>query len=97
MRHLIATALLLLLSASALALEFRINEDTGVIYASGPIEVDDAEKIKSLVTLEYKQTYHLVRMYPTLSLDSPGGNMLGGLRLGYALREIGIHTEVPAG
>lgn len=97
MRHLFAPVFLLLLSAPALALDFRVNKDTGVIYASGAIEVDDAEKIKSQVTLEYRQTHHLVRMYPTLRLDSPGGNMLGGLRLGYALRDIGIHTEVPAG
>lgn len=97
MRHLFAVACAWALAAPAFALDFRINSETGVIYGSGAIEIEDAEKIQSLVTLEYKQTHRLVRMYPTLRLDSPGGNMLGGLRLGYALRDIGIHTEVPNG
>lgn len=81
-------------SASALALEFREDPKSGVLIATGKVEIGDAEKISRIVTLEYKQRHRLVRDLVTVNLDSPGGSLLGGLRLGYAIRQLGIHTNI---
>lgn len=88
---------LLGLSTSALALEFRETPKSGEIFATGRVERGDAEKIARIVTLEYKQRHHLVRDLVTLSLDSPGGSLLGGLQLGYAIRQLGVHTNIGTG
>lgn len=79
------------------ALEFREDPLTGVVIAQGLVEINDAERISKLITLEYRQRHHNVRNLITVSLDSPGGSLLGGLRLGYALRQLGVHTNVALG
>jgi hypothetical protein len=84
------------ISTSAFALEFREDQASGEITASGTVERDDAEKISKIITLEYKQRHHHVRDLVTVSLDSPGGSLLGGLRLGYVMRQLGVHTNVGA-
>lgn len=83
-------------STSAFALEFREDQASGEIIATGNVERNDAEKISRIITLGYKQRHHLVRGLVTVSLDSPGGSLLGGLRLGYAMRQLGVHTNVGA-
>ena len=83
-------------SASAFALEFREDQASGEIIATGNVEREDAEKISRIITVEYKQRHHLVRGLVTVSLDSPGGSLLGGLRLGYAMRQLGVHTNIGA-
>lgn len=84
-------------TTSAIALEFRENSETGEITANGKVEMDDAEKISKIITLEYKQRHHIVRGLATVSFDSQGGSMLGGLRLGYAMRALAVHTNIGAG
>lgn len=83
-------------SASVSALELREDQASGVIMATGNVERDDAEKISRIITLEYKQRHRLVRGLVTVNLDSPGGSLLGGLRLGYAMRQLGVHTNIGA-
>lgn len=78
----------------AFALEFIENRVSGEIVATGIVEHDDAEKISNIITTEYKQRHRLVRGMVTVSLDSPGGSLLGGLNLGYALRRLGVHANV---
>lgn len=98
MIHMLKFILLCLLgtSASAFALEFHENRASGEIIATGNVEIDDAEKISRIITLEYKQRHHNVRGLVTVSMDSPGGSLLGGLRLGYVIRQLGIHTNIGA-
>jgi ATP-dependent protease ClpP protease subunit/uncharacterized protein YecT (DUF1311 family) len=88
---------LLGLSTSALALEFRENPQSGEIFATGKVEIGDAEKIARIITLEYRQRHRLVRGLVTLNLSSPGGSLLGGLQLGYAIRQLGVHTNIGVG
>ena len=85
------------LPAAAWALQFQPNQSTGEIVATGVVEPEDADRIAKILTLEYRQDHHRVRDLVTVSLDSPGGSLLGGLRLGYALREMGVHTHVGPG
>lgn len=90
----VLTLLFLALPPSASALEFIENPVSGEILATGAVEQDDAEKISNIITTEYKQRYRLVRGLVTVSLNSPGGSILGGLNLGYALRRLGVHANV---
>lgn len=83
-------------TAPALALEFSENPKSGEITATGNVEMEDAEKLSRIITLEYKQRHNIVRDLVTVSFDSPGGSLLAGLRLGYTIREIGIHTNIGA-
>lgn len=83
----------LLLTPQAKALEFSVNP-TGVITATGDIVPGDAEAIAKLITLEFKQEHRLLRDLVTVNLHSRGGSLIGGIRLGYALRELGVHTNV---
>lgn len=76
------------------ALEFRHNPAAGVIEATGQVELGDAEKIEKLLTLDFRQGIHNVRGLVPVTFDSPGGSLLGGLRLGYALRRLGVHSNV---
>ena len=85
---------LLAFTSSAHALEFRVDPSTGELLVTGAIERGDAEKVSKIVTLEYRQRHNNVRNLITVSLDSPGGSLLGGLRLGYTLRQLGVHTNV---
>jgi hypothetical protein len=84
-------------STPAIALEFRENLESGEISATGKIEIDDADKVSRIVNLEYKQRHRIVRGLVTLNFDSEGGSLLGGLRLGYALRALAVHTNIGAG
>lgn len=77
----------------ASALEFTVSPE-GVVTATGDIVPGDAEAIKKLITLEFEQKYRLVRDLVTVNLNSRGGSLIGGIRLGYALRELGVHTNV---
>lgn len=85
---------LLTLSRFSHALTFREDAKTGILYASGAIELDDAERLSAIINDEYKQRHDTIRTGATVRLDSPGGNLLGGMRLGYALRKLWVHTEV---
>lgn len=79
---------MVLWSEGVLALEFRELEN-GDLIARGEVELNDAEKLRSIITLPYRQKHGLVRFAVTVHFDSPGGSLVGGLRLGAALRESG--------
>ena len=87
---------LLCVSVSSFALQFSEDAVSGAVFATGNVERDDADKMIRIITLEYKQRHRLVRDLVTLNLDSYGGSLLGGLRLGYAIRQLGVHTNVGA-
>lgn len=84
-------------STPAIALEFRVNPESGEISATGRVEIADAEKISKIITLEYKQRHRIVRGLVTVNFDSEGGSVLGGLRLGYELRALAVHTNISSG
>lgn len=96
MHKLLAFCLALCVSSSSSALEFHENPATGEILATGRVQPDDAEKITRLITLEFRQRHRNVRGLVTISFDSPGGSLLGGIRLGYALRKLGVHSHIGA-
>jgi hypothetical protein len=79
------------------ALDFQPGPREGDLYASGTVNLDDAEKVNSIVTLEYRQRHGLVRFPVKLYLNSDGGSLIGGLRLGAAARELRLHTIVAEG
>jgi uncharacterized protein YecT (DUF1311 family) len=81
-------------AAPVSALDFYENHLSGEIFATGEVEKDDAEKIVKIINLEYKQKHNIVRDLVTISFDSLGGNLIGGLRLGYAIRQLGVHTNI---
>ena len=90
---LLLSVALVCLSAQANAMTFSISGDT--IEASGEIVEGDAERLKA-----FAEPYSLGGLDSprfTLSLTSRGGNLLEGIRLGEAIRSIGLPTRVRAG
>jgi hypothetical protein len=79
------------------ALAFREDEKSGTIFATGPVEIDDAERLAKILTLDFRQRHHNLRQTVTIRFNSPGGSLLGGIRLGYTLRKLFTHTEVEGG
>lgn len=94
-RALFAIALALPLCAHAL--DFIVDDTRGIIRGTGDVTLGDAEALKKILTLEFRQEHHNVRGLVRVELDSPGGSMLGGILLGYVLRSLGTHTHVGAG
>lgn len=90
----LALIFLCCLASPAAALDFRENSNSEEIIATGMVEWDDAEKLSRVLTLEFKQRHRIVRDLATVSFDSPGGSLLGGIRLGYAMRKLGVHANV---
>lgn len=83
-------------STSVFGLDFEVNEATGVITASGRVDFNDADAIAQIITTEFKQRHRQIRDGGTLNMNSPGGSLIGGIRLGYVLRELFVHTNVQA-
>ncbi|MEE9433887.1 MAG: hypothetical protein V3V15_06580 [Sphingorhabdus sp.] len=82
-------------------MQFRLEEDTEAnrfkriisrggshrIYASGEIEESSADELRKLVSannVEHARVY----------FDSPGGSLIGGLKLGETIRELGFDTDI---
>ncbi len=65
---------------------FRYDRDT--IYATGSIDVDAAARLSQLVKSE--------RIAPgtVVAFSSPGGNVVGSMRLGQAIRDLKLNTNV---
>ncbi|WP_062013069.1 hypothetical protein [Aureimonas sp. AU4] len=90
-RVLLATAFLA--TAPASAMTFSLDGDT--VRAAGPIGQGDAERLRSFLgRLQHDEMNYLS---VTVALDSPGGNLMEGMRLGMAIREAGVPTLVRQG
>lgn len=93
--HKIIISALLGYCLSANALVFTEDTTTGEINASGEIEVDDGEKLRKILTLEFRQNHNNVRGLVSLNINSSGGSVIGGFLLGYTIRDLHVHTNVP--
>ena len=101
----LAAGLALLSATTAYAMEWTGTvEGLTIVYTgTGEIVSNDAEKLKALIAtpLEPKGTYRyassleLKKTRPQVRLNSPGGNVFGGLVLGQFIRESGLDTLVP--
>lgn len=91
-----AVASLCLLPTPAPALEF-VDLDNGSILARGQVELHDAEKFRALVTEEFRQQHGLMRFPVIFYLDASGGSHIGALRLGAALRDSYVWTQIAKG
>lgn len=96
MRTLIAVLLALLAYTSTtpkgMALDFRLAEHT--IYATGAIDKGDADKLAQLVRgkeLKSNSDDYTVR------LNSPGGSLLEGMKIGNVIRDAELETLVSRG
>lgn len=86
-------AAIFLASGPAAAMTFTLDGD--IVRASGPIEQGDADRLRSFFSrLERDEMNHL---WVTVALDSPGGNLLEGMRIGMAIRDAGVQTLVRQG
>jgi hypothetical protein len=76
-----------------ISMDFRIVEGTGTfgqrrwIQASGPILLETADRFD-----QFARANRIAGM--TIVLDSPGGSMTAGLRMGRAFRAAGVNTMV---
>lgn len=60
------------------------------IYAEGVIQPDTPDNFVAFV----RQNRTKLPPSPTVSLDSPGGNMFAGIKLGQAIRRLAFDTEI---
>ena len=60
------------------------------IAADGVIELDTADKLKAFLDYDGRTPQSGIRIH----LNSPGGNLVGGIRLGEAIREMRLNTAV---
>lgn len=76
--------------STAMALEFdaRLSNTGATFVLDGVIEPGDAERFRAY----YEETADGYAF--SVALNSPGGNMVEGIRLGLLFRELGIHTFV---
>ncbi len=89
--------------APAMAMDFKIKPRTQLnemsritihggrfhIFASGAITEDSADALTEFVA---REKIELARVY----FDSPGGSLIGGIRLGERIRSLGFETSVQA-
>lgn len=91
-KHLLSL-FLLLYSSSLHAADFYILRSGGIsfnwIYITGVIEVGDARRFNDFVGKHFADT----PPYPVV-LDSPGGDLVEGIKLGVLIRELGLNTYV---
>jgi len=90
---LLGTTSLIAATLTGMAMEFRLVDNT--IYAIGAIEKGDADKLVQLVR-DNKPTsgsddYYIVR------LNSPGGLLLEGMKIGNAIRDAELGTLISHG
>ena len=57
------------------------------IYASGPVDYDAAERLRAFVEQKRVQS-------ASVFFDSPGGSLIGGIKLGKAIRDLGFNTYI---
>ncbi len=93
-----AALTLTIFSLPAVGMEFRdVSQDGGrqVIEASGPIELEDAERFEVLANTYARGINNAER--PLLRLNSAGGHVVGGITLGMTIRTLGFDTDVEEG
>ncbi len=87
-----ALVALLLLASRAAALEFSPHEnDSGVllaVLATGPIENGDADRFKAYLAR------HPSKKRTAVYLNSTGGSLYEGMRLGRAFHQLGVRTVI---
>ena len=87
---------------AAAAMELNFEHEPGLlsgdsilrIKATGEIVEGDSDAFKALMT---KVLAENKGARPTVQLDSPGGNVIEGLLLGYAIRHFDLPTFIPRG
>ena len=57
------------------------------IYATGTIDADAAKRLREFIAANGIE-------HARILFDSPGGSLIGGMRLGEAIRELGFETEI---
>lgn len=84
--------LLCLCMASAQAADTQpqmaFSHYTDTLYASGPIDADAGSRLKTFVGS------NAITPGTVVALSSSGGSVIGGIRLGNAIRELGLRTNV---
>jgi hypothetical protein len=89
----------------AAAMEFTAADHgiNTVIAASGEVATGDDQRLRDVAAkvaaaIKAKvQNEQGFTVRTVLELDSPGGNLVAGLQLGYVIRELGLATRVPDG
>ncbi|MAU96333.1 MAG: hypothetical protein CMP81_10665 [Fulvimarina sp.] len=89
MKTLFAALMLGLLPAPAVAMDFRVEGET--IHATGEIRKGDADRFTTIVAPRITGPLF------TVTFDSPGGNLLEGMRLGEAIHTAYAGTLVERG
>jgi hypothetical protein len=81
--------------STGMAIDFRLVDHT--IYATGGIEKGDADKLAQLVRDNRRPTLPGDFDRYTVRLDSPGGLLLEGMKLGNVIRDRAIETFISRG
>ena len=68
--------------------ETLMGEHAWQIFASGEIDASAGERLKSLITAKN------IPLASRLYLNSPGGNLIGGIELGRTIRKHLLQTQV---
>jgi hypothetical protein len=84
----IVFSIVLLAFQSAHAIVISVDSKKQEIYISGEFNENDDVKLRSLLETKTQQ-------FKTVSLSSPGGNLLAGLRMGEIIRRHQLTTNVP--
>lgn len=74
---------------SAHAIIITTDSKKNEIYISGEFNENDDAKLRSVLETKNQQ-------YKSISLSSPGGNLMAGLRIGELIRKYQLSTNVPS-
>ena len=78
-----------------MAMDFRLADHT--IYATGAIEKGDADKLAQLVRSNKPTSGSFDENYYTVRLNSPGGLLLEGMKIGSVIRDAALGTLISRG
>jgi hypothetical protein len=81
--------------STGMAIDFRLADRT--IYATGAIEKGDADKLAQLVRDSKPTSGSFDENYYTVRLDSPGGLLLEGTKIGSVIRDAALGTLISRG
>lgn len=91
----LALFLLCLVVARAQALDFSKHENDGAslaaILAVGPVQIGDADRFRAYLARTP------IKKRTAIYLNSPGGNLYEGMRLGLAFHQLGVRTVIEGG
>jgi hypothetical protein len=86
---------LLAAPSTGMAMDFRLTDHT--IYATGAIEKGDADKLAQLVRDNKPTSSSFDENYYTVRLNSPGGLLLEGMKIGGVIRDAALGTLISRG